>query len=269
MKKYIFNKLKEYSAISSCSGDEKLFGEFLEKDFLGENGELLTNEKIKTRTVLENGNLHYFFLEANPSAKFFFTVHIDRVKNYLNTIKDFNEDILTGQLDNMISIGILRYLFSKGLRFNILFTTKEEVFISWEQIKEIMFLNPKLIPVSLDIDIIKEIYLKDGKFSLRSKDVIGFYKTSLVAKLRKLASANNIEFIDERIGWTAVESGYLHRNTGLRGAHIGLPITEYHTDSEKCNWKTIENAARFIELLIENQDKVFRQKGKSINKKGG
>ncbi len=254
MKNYILNKLKEYSAIESPSGNESFFCNYLEKDF---RKDVQETDGIFSRKVYYDENIFYSFIRFDPDSKIFFSVHTDRIGNFTNTIKEFDPDVITGQLDNIISIAVLRYLLSKGLRFNVLFTTKEELSLSWPQLKELISVNTDFFPVSLDIDVMEYLSENAGNISLRMNDEVGCYDSEIVMKMRDLAISNNIEYIDETVGWAAVEAGFLQNGCGLKGVHIGIPISNYHTDYEICHWKTIENAVKYLELLISNQNRIF------------
>jgi len=244
---FIYNKMKEYSSILSTSGNEEELCRFVMKDFETEDS------NVESRLVYKNNSLFYYFLQLDKKSNFFFTVHLDRVRSYTNTIKDYSEEALTGQLDNSISIAVLRYLLSKGLKFNVLFTTVEEICESWVQLQEIMTLYRHLIPISVDIDVVSDQIMRSGKISLRLGDSIGPYNEKLVGFLRGIANSKNISYIDEKEGWTAVEPGFLFRGCELEGAHVGLPLIKYQTDNEEMSWETIESAANFIQLLLENQ----------------
>jgi len=247
MKEFLLNKLKQYSSIVSQSSKEENFVTFIEEDFTRDD---VGGCHDTSRKVYRNGKLYYYFLATDLKIPYFFTVHLDRVRNYINTIQD-QGDFLVGQLDDIIGIAVLSYLYKQKIPLNILFTTEEEWGNSWHQLEEIIKLHPKLKPISIDIDVFSKLEDLEGDFiSLREKDNTGKFDLHLVNNLRDVAKEGGIPFCTNDKGWSSVETAFLEKHTGLRGAHIGIPLINYHSDKETTRWDTLFNCIKFTKLFI-------------------
>lgn len=246
MKEFLLKKLKQYSSIASSPRNEEHFANFIQEDFSTNTQE----QPEVSRKVYRNGKLYYYFLAKDLTQPYFFTVHLDRVWDYVNTIQD-DGDFLVGQLDDIIGIAILRYLYEQKIPLNILFTTVEEYADSWHQLEEIIKLYPKLRPISIDIDVFHGLDELVGDFiSLRDFDRIGKFDLPLVNELRNIAQEEKIPFCTNYNGWAFVETACLEHHTGLKGAHIGIPIINYHSDKETARWGTIFNCIKLTQLFI-------------------
>ena len=251
-KEFILEKLVKYSSVASLSGKEDHFLDMLEEDFHRE-GDFNNWRKV----FMENDPYYYYRSGGSgdvSSLPFFLVTHTDRVPNYntkgtpayINTITSTGE-YLTGQLDNIIGIAIARYLVEIGVPIDILFTTKEEVVKSTLQLWEMCKLNKK-IPITIDIDIFNAIKEFDnGLITLRFKDRNGKMLTSVVKKLHKVAEAKSIPytFLD---GEAIVETGFLSQleDGKYKGAHVGIPLINYHSDMETTNWECIHNVVTVL-----------------------
>lgn len=267
VKNYIVSKLKEYSKIPSVTGNETEFLEYLEKDFNG-------NKSQSWRSVKLDFQFSYKLLYNKESrSPYVFTVHTDRVCDYRENkpfeseIRSIGNKIVKGQLDNIISIAILRYLHSLGYSMNVLFTTREEICRSYEQIQEVMILYG-FIPVSLDIDPVKdELFQGSDHITIREESFSFSYDPDTVALFQKIAIENNIPF-SNKDGFSHDEIYHLMRATQsvYKGAHLGLPLKNYHTNDEEVNWSSIFYMIEFLKalltketdtlLLIENNNEI-------------
>lgn len=246
-KNFIFEKLKKYSSIASLSGGEAEFLNLLVEDFHKEG------DQNTWRKVFIGDDPYYYYRSGGPEnttlLPYFLVIHVDRVPNYnasgypafVNTISQ-KDELLTGQLDNIIGIVIARYLVELGVPIDILFTTKEEVVKSTVQLWEMCKLNKK-VPITIDIDIFNDIdEFKDGKVTLRFEDRNGQMLESLVRKLHKTACDNSIPFTFTE-GEAIVETGFLSKLTEgkYKGAHVGIPLINYHSDMETTFWECVYN----------------------------
>jgi len=246
-KNYILSKLKKYSSIASLSGNESEFLDLLINDFYKEG------DPNKWRKVFMEEDPYYYYrsggTDNTSSLSYFLVTHADRVPNYnaggypafINTISSTNE-FLTGQLDNIIGIAIARYLVELGVPIDILFTTREEVVKSTLQLWEMCKLSKK-VPITIDIDIFNDIEeFRDGKITLRFQDRNGQMLDALVKKLQNTANVNNIpfSFLD---GEAIVETGFLSKleDGKYKGAHVGIPLINYHSDMETTVWECVYN----------------------------
>lgn len=246
-KNFIFAKLKKYSSVASLSGGEAEFLNLVVEDFYKEG------DQNKWRKVFIGDDPYYYYRSGGSgniiSPPYFLVTHVDRVPNYnasgypafINTISQTDE-LLTGQLDNIIGIAVVRYLVELDVPMDILFTTREEVVKSTLQLWEMCKLSEK-VPITIDIDIFNDIEeFRDGKITLRFKDRNGEMLISLVKKLQTVAINNNIpfSFLD---GEAIVETGFLSRleDGKYKGAHVGIPLINYHSNMETTFWECVYN----------------------------
>jgi len=257
-KQFILEKITKYSSVESLSGQEDHFLQMIEEDFHVEG------DYNDWRKVYMKDDPYYYYRtggsKTQSSLPYFLVVHADRVPNYntagnpayVNTISSTGE-FLTGQLDNIIGIAIARYLVEIRTPIDILFTTKEEVVKSTLQLWEMCKLSKK-VPITIDIDIFNDVEdFKSGAVTLRFKDRNGQMLTALVKKLQKAASDNDIpfSFLD---GEAIVETGFLSKleDGKFKGAHVGIPLINYHSDLETTNWNCVINAVKVLDKFFSN-----------------
>ena len=263
IKKFVLKKLREYSDIPSLSGHEDQMLSFLKTDF-----DCKDWYELKV-----NGVTEFCYLQHDLACPdYFFTVHTDRVPNFkgnkpfTNTIEDQGE-ILQGQLDDIIGISVLRYLHSLNYPMNILFTTREEYCESWKQVHQtILAFSDNLVlpmkPISIDIDIFPSLSsFKDGQVTLRSFDSCGPMDPILVSLLRHCASNANIPYFKDNVGKAIVEPGFLAQHTDgvFKGAHIGIPLINYHTDKEQTYWLVVYNICRLLQRFFSTTITIGEQ----------
>ncbi len=249
---YITVKLKEYAEIPSVTGNETVFLERLNREFI-------THEGMSRRTVTNDGKGYYSLLKCGNGPDLVFCVHTDRVPDpktnepYKNKIKQ-NGEFITGQLDNIISIAVMSYLNSIGLKFNILFTTSEEICFSYPQIDEVMQLYG-MVPVSVDIDVYsQETDISSGYITIRNKSFSREYDQGTVRLLRKAAEENDIP-VNNDSGLSHDEVFHLMRAVpGRNGSHLGLPIYNYHTNREAVSVKAVLNMISLLKAVIEKNE---------------
>ncbi len=248
MQTFILRRLEWYSNVSSLTGKEEKFLNFLVNDFHKEG------DINKWRKVYLDAFPYYYYRnggvdEIAPTLPYFLVVHTDRIPNY-NASRDtgyvdtisHTVEFLTGQLDNIIGIAIARYLIEKDIPIDILFTTREETVESTLQLWEMCKLNGKT-PITIDIDVFNDLdTFKDGQTTLRFEDRNGKMLTSLVKTLQKVAVDNEIPFSFNE-GEAIVETGFLSKidNGKYKGAHVGIPLINYHSDMETTTWECIYN----------------------------
>jgi putative aminopeptidase FrvX len=143
---------------------------------------------------------------------------------------------------------------------NILFTTREERCESWKQLHQtILAFSTSLVssmkPISIDIDIFPSLSsFKDGQVTLRSFDNCGPMDPLLVSLLRHCAGNAMVPYFKDTIGTAIVEPGFLAQHTGgvFRGAHIGIPLINYHTDKEQTYWSSVYNIVKLVHCFLSD-----------------
>lgn len=180
---YVIRKLKEYAAIPSLTHHEDEFLNYLIADFGTPQG----MEWIKVK--IEGKQQAQFLHNVGDDSGLVFTVHTDRVPDadgnpFQNIIAECKDDgSITGQLDDLIAIAILRHVIESGIKVNILFTTQEEICNSYVQVAAVAD-NFGLMPVSIDIDPVRIFdESKDRAITIREKSFSYLYEPETVRML--------------------------------------------------------------------------------------
>jgi len=247
--KYIINKVKEYTGIPSLSLNERNFLNYLAVD-------LQKSKSIKHYALRDYGSyLHLFSNEEDINMKTLITVHTDRIPVPPYEWKILKDNKLKGQLDNAISIAIIRLLIEKQLPMDVLFTTAEEILQSNDQIIGIYEDCKYKYVVDLDIDVtVKPDEVESGVISLRDHDSIVKYDKELVEKLSDICEHNEINYITKDKDWLMCEIGTtIQQEPKVRGCYLGLPLDNYHSNHEVMNFKCIENAIKLIGCLSKEE----------------
>ena len=263
LKEFILKKLQKYTAIPSLSGQESAFLSVLQQDF---------DEEFKGnwRKVHLDDKPHYYFRESPIGKQFgekapirdhFLITHVDRVSSYKSLRTPFLTEIssddthLEGQLDNIIGIVVARVLVYIGLPVKILFTTKEELVQSTPQVLEVCKLSEKT-PITVDIDVFDDLeQFQHGVVTLRKHDNAGNMLVPLVEELQKWAEHLAIP-ITQTDGYAIVETGFLSRATNdkYQGAHVGIPLINYHSDEEVTSWKVVYNTIKILHAFFTSNN---------------
>lgn len=263
LKEFILKKLQKYAAIPSLSGQESVFLSVLQQDF---------DEEFKgswRKVHLDDKPYYYFresiigkhFTEKAPIRDHFLITHVDRVSSYSDRGKPYITDIsfddttIKGQLDNIIGIVVARTLVHIGLPVKILFTTKEELVQSTPQVLEVCKLSEKT-PISVDIDIFDDLeQFQHGVVTLRKRDNAGNMLVPLVEELQKWAEHLAIP-VTQTEGYAIVETGFLARATNdkYQGAHVGIPLINYHSDEEMTSWEVVYNTIKILHAFFTSNN---------------
>jgi len=259
IRNFILKKLKEYSKIPSLSYKEDKMFSYLLKDFKPLNNQTLFIEKRESNKK----KLFLFLLEDNLTFPYIFVVHTDRIgnekthKSYLNTINS-SKDKIYGQLDNILGIAILRYLHEEKIPLNILFTSREEVQMSWSQILQVIstysyIQGESFIPISIDVDVFDKIDSSVASITLRTFDFFSKFDIETVKKLQRIAKKEKIKYSIDEYGQAYTEIGMLSLYTegSIKGAHIGIPIENYHSDKECVFWNTVYDIIKLVKSFCK------------------
>ena len=175
--------------------------------------------------------------------------------------------LLKGQIDNVVSLGVIYVLFQNGFQGTALLTTEEEIGKSWLHCKKWLKSNSietkKLIV--LDTSPYREkTPIQENLIVLRNRDKSGEFNSNLVKEIQdrcdKLYLDYQIKdeyFLEqglsvEQLGSTELGRLVLGTNGKWNGATIQIPTTEYHTSFETTSRGCIDNFYRLLSnILIE------------------
>ena len=234
---YIINKIKEYSMIPSQSGQEKVFLDYLKSEFPNHNYSLQEHPDC-------------LFYKYKKPTKWLVIAHTDRIPVPKFKFEIIDKTLIKGQLDNVISVAILRLLVEENIPVNILFTTEEETLKSCPQIVNISYgKNYSVLELDIDVATSKDEVI-EGSISLRDRDNSAEFDKELVAYMKKICDRNNIRYITKDGDWLVDELGCTIAGVpSIKGCYVGVPIWEYHSNKEIVNIKCIENAIKLFECI--------------------
>jgi putative aminopeptidase FrvX len=180
----------------------------------------------------------------------------------------FENGLLKGQIDNVISIAVIYALFKAGYQGTVLLTCEEEIGKSWIHIAS--YLDKSRIEtqnlIILDTSPYSDQSIIDaGTVILRNRDKSEMFNASLVRLLKdrcddlKMPVQIKDEYLlaqGKDIGdLGSTELGRLIEGTNgtWSGATVQIPTLMYHTSNETTSTKAIENYYLFLRnILIED-----------------
>ncbi|MEM6812699.1 MAG: hypothetical protein AAF549_09565 [Pseudomonadota bacterium] len=181
---------------------------------------------------------------------------------------EVNGNLVRGQIDNVVSLGIIYVLYQNGFQGTALLTTEEEIGKSWIHMKKWLKEN-KVHTKNLFILDTSPYREKDpiqnNMVVLRNRDKNGIFNPELTQKLIERCDYLFLPYQVKddyflKLGLTvenlgSTELGQLVKGTEGRwnGATIQIPTTEYHTSYETTSRGCIESYYRLLsDILIEN-----------------
>lgn len=198
---------------------------------------------------------------------------------YIKNVKPMAEDIpiayarsatsdgkhLKGQIDNVVSIGMIYTLFQNGFQGTALFSKEEEIGKSWIHIANWLKVNKRDTKelIILDTSPYREAApIEGGLVVLRNRDKSSKFNTKLVRKIKKRAEALLIPyqvkdeyFISKGLKTKdlgSTELGHLVKNYRGRwsGATVQIPTMEYHTSYETTSRGCIESYYSLLHSIL-------------------
>lgn len=172
---------------------------------------------------------------------------------------EIKEDLISAQLDNVISIAIIIYMYSIGYQGTAFFTASEEAGRSWRfllewfrrfniKTDELLVLDTSPYP---SLDEIRNIDIV-----LRHRDSNAVFRSPLKNKIKKIAIKNGIKYSfkdsylkekmlrnNHKVSLGTTELGRLiHASKGeIQGTTLQLPTIGYHTVHETTTKKAVES----------------------------
>ncbi|PRM90575.1 peptidase M42 [Aliarcobacter cryaerophilus] len=173
-----------------------------------------------------------------------------------------NGNLISAQLDNVLSAAIILYLYQHGFSGTAFFTAQEEAGKSWRFVHE-WFKKNKISTdklVVLDTSPFENREEADKQLVvLRNKDVNAKFKSPILKELKKFCKKNKIsfsckdKFIIEKnklrekeglkplsIGSTELGRLVMESNGQIQGSTLQIPTTGYHTVDETASIESIK-----------------------------
>lgn len=175
------------------------------------------------------------------------------------------ENKLIGQIDNVVSLGVIYTLFQNGFQGTALLTCEEEIGKSWVHMKR--WLKRHKVEtkdlIILDTSPYREEAPVEGCMTvLRNRDKSAEFNAELVAKIKARATELLIPFQmkDEYfyamgletkdLGSTELGRLILNSDGRWNGATIQVPTVEYHTSFERTNKNCIEHYYALLHNML-------------------
>ncbi len=175
---------------------------------------------------------------------------------------------LKGQIDNVVSLGVIYVLFQNGFQGTALFTCEEEIGKSWVHITDWLE-NNKIEStelIILDTSPFRESSaVEESSVILRNRDKNAIFNKDITEKIKQRCEDKNIpfQFKDEYLiergtsvkGLGSTELGRIIQKSEGRwsGATIQIPTTEYHTSYETTSRKCIETYYALLQNILVNE----------------
>ena len=178
-----------------------------------------------------------------------------------------DNDLISAQLDNVISIALIIYLYQQGYQGTAFFTAAEEAGRSWRflleyferfdiQTKELLVLDTSPYSSLEDLNILDIV--------LRNRDENAYFRSPLKAKIKKIAIKNRIKYHykDEylknimktkgtkcSLGVTELGRLIHASKSQIQGTTLQLPTIGYHTVEETTTKKSVEAILLILKKL--------------------
>lgn len=172
---------------------------------------------------------------------------------------------LIGQVDNVVSLGIIYCLFQNGFKGTALFTCEEEIGKSWVHMRRWLKRNKVETHnlLILDTSPYREAAPVEGNMVvLRNRDKSANFNKSLVEKIKQRATdllipfqVKDEYFIEmglktEDLGSTELGRIVLNSNDRWNGATVQIPTIEYHTSFETTSRGCIESFYALLHNIL-------------------
>ncbi|MCK9455003.1 MAG: peptidase M42 [Sulfurimonas sp.] len=180
---------------------------------------------------------------------------------------EIKDDLISAQLDNVVSIAIIIYMYAIGYQGTAFFTASEEAGRSWRfllewfrrfdiKTDELLVLDTSPYPT---LDEIRKIDIV-----MRNRDSNAVFRSPLKNKIKKIAIKNKIryDFKDKYLKAKMLKNGtasslgttelgrLIHATKGeIQGATLQIPTIGYHTVNETTTKNAIEGMITVLKKL--------------------
>lgn len=182
-----------------------------------------------------------------------------------------DDDLISAQLDNVISAAIIVYLYQNGFQGTAFFTAQEEAGKSWRYVyewfkknkittNELLVLDTSPYDTRADSDVQQVV--------LRNRDANARFKSPILKQLKNFCHKNNIDFsckdtfIQEKnkirkekglsmltLGSTELGRIVMESQGTIQGTTLQIPTTGYHTVEETASIKSVKTILYILSSL--------------------
>lgn len=173
-----------------------------------------------------------------------------------------SDDLISAQLDNVISAAIIIYLYQNGYQGTAFFTAQEEAGRSWRYVYEWFRKNKITTDELLVLDTSPydtRVEADKQMIVLRNRDANAKFKSPILKQLKNFCHKNKIDFsckdayIQEKnklrkesnlplltLGSTELGRIVKESNGTIQGTTLQIPTTGYHTVEETASVKSVK-----------------------------
>jgi putative aminopeptidase FrvX len=190
---------------------------------------------------------------------------------FMDKLEISDDRLISAQLDNVISVALILYMYSLGYKGTAFFTASEEAGKSWRFLLEYfrrinISTNELLVLDTSPYTSIDDINHLD--IVLRNRDENGYFRSPLKSRIKKIALENKInyhykdaylknQYISEGIKGSlgVTELGRIIKATkgSIQGTTLQFPTIGYHTVEETTREKSIEAVIEILsKLYLQN-----------------
>lgn len=180
---------------------------------------------------------------------------------------ELSNDLVSAQLDNVLSVAIILYLYHYGYEGTAFFTASEEAGKSWRFLLEWFRRHDISTDELLVLDTSPYETLEDIAnldVVLRNKDANGYFRSPLKQKIKKLVIEKGIKYhykdaylknkmqqneTQKSIGVTELGRIIHATKGGIQGTTMQIPTIGYHTVNETASVKSIESMIYILQKL--------------------
>ncbi|MCX6051786.1 MAG: peptidase M42 [Campylobacterales bacterium] len=183
---------------------------------------------------------------------------------------EFKDDLISAQLDNVISVAMIIYMYHIGYKGTAFFTASEEAGKSWRFLLEWfrrfgIATNELLVLYTSPYSSLDDIHQLD--IVLRNRDTNAVFRSPLKNRMKKIAQKEGIKFhfkdiyLKNRVTQNGTkrllgttELGRIIRATNgtIQGATLQIPTIGYHTVNETTSVKAVESMITILKKLYIN-----------------
>lgn len=184
---------------------------------------------------------------------------------------NIEDDLISAQLDNVISAAIIIYLYQNGFQGTAFFTAQEEAGKSWRYVYEWFRKNKVTTNELLVLDTSPydtRIEAEVQQVVLRNRDANARFKSPVLKQLKNFCHKNRIDFsckdtyIQEKnkirkeknlplltLGSTELGRIVMESRGSIQGTTLQIPTTGYHTVEETASIKSVKTILYMLSSL--------------------
>ena len=181
------------------------------------------------------------------------------------------EDTIAAQLDNVISVALMIYMYQIGYKGTAFFTASEEAGKSWRFLLEYfkrfaITTNELLVLDTSPYERLEDIKMID--IVLRNRDSNAFFRSPLKEKIKTIAKKEGVRYhfkdtyLKEKmlkngtkvsLGTTELGRIIVASKGEIQGTTLQIPTIGYHTVNETASKKSVESIIKVLKRLYIKQ----------------